>query len=133
MTMTWLTMWPYDVTRWRRLLLQQSPYFLALGTDFVEDNFPWTGVGGVVSGWFKHIPFVVHFISIGEGMGNPLQSVFLPGKSHGQRSLASYSPWSHKELDMTDWLTHLFLLSLHQLHLKVKILTILVIKSGTVT
>ena len=28
--------------------------------------------------------------------------VFLPGKSHGQRSLAGYSPWSHKELDMTE-------------------------------
>ena len=25
--------------------------------------------------------------------------VFLPGKSHGQRSLAGYSPWSHKEPD----------------------------------
>ena len=22
--------------------------------------------------------------------------VFLPGKSHGQRSLAGYSPWAHK-------------------------------------
>ena len=28
--------------------------------------------------------------------------VFLPGKSHGQRSLAGYSPWSHKELNMTE-------------------------------
>ena len=27
--------------------------------------------------------------------------VFLPGKSHGQRSLAGYSSWGHKELDMT--------------------------------
>ena len=27
--------------------------------------------------------------------------VFLPGKSHGQRSLAGYSPWGHKELHMT--------------------------------
>ena len=26
--------------------------------------------------------------------------VFLPWKFHGQRSLASYSPWSHKESDM---------------------------------
>ena len=26
-------------------------------------------------------------------------SVFLPGKSHGQRSLVDYSPWGHKELD----------------------------------
>ena len=30
--------------------------------------------------------------------------VFLPGKSHGQRSLVSYSPWGHKELDTTEWL-----------------------------
>jgi len=27
--------------------------------------------------------------------------VFLPGESHGQRSLAGYSPWGHKELYMT--------------------------------
>ena len=31
--------------------------------------------------------------------------VFLPGKSHGQRSLAGYSPWSLTESDMTEW-TH---------------------------
>ena len=28
--------------------------------------------------------------------------VLLPGKSHGQRSLVGYSPWSHKESDMTE-------------------------------
>ena len=28
--------------------------------------------------------------------------VFLPGEFHGQRSLASYSPWGHKESDMTE-------------------------------
>jgi len=28
--------------------------------------------------------------------------VFLPGESHGQRSLASYSPWSPKKSDMTE-------------------------------
>ncbi|RCU29071.1 hypothetical protein DVA69_17305 [Acinetobacter baumannii] len=28
--------------------------------------------------------------------------VFLPGKFHGQRSLAGCSPWGHKESDMTD-------------------------------
>ena len=27
---------------------------------------------------------------------------FLPGESHGQRSLVGYSPWCHKELDMTE-------------------------------
>ena len=31
--------------------------------------------------------------------------VFLPGKSQGQRRLAGYSPWGHKELDTTWWLS----------------------------
>ena len=31
-----------------------------------------------------------------------LTSVFLPGKSHGQRSLAGYSPWGGKESDTTE-------------------------------
>ena len=30
--------------------------------------------------------------------------VFLPGKFNGQRSLVSYSPWGHKELDTTEQL-----------------------------
>ena len=30
--------------------------------------------------------------------------VFLPGKVHGQRSLVGYSPWGHKESDMTEGL-----------------------------
>ena len=30
---------------------------------------------------------------------------FLPGASHGQRSLAGYSPWGHKESDMTEQLS----------------------------
>ena len=28
--------------------------------------------------------------------------VFLPGRSHGQRSLVGYSPWGHKESDTTE-------------------------------
>ena len=31
---------------------------------------------------------------------------FLPGASHGQRSLASYRPWGHKQSDTTERLTH---------------------------
>ena len=30
---------------------------------------------------------------------------FLHGESHGERSLAGYSPWGHKELDTTEQLT----------------------------
>ena len=66
--------------------------------------------------------------SLGEGKGYPLQysglensmdcihgvaksqtqlsnfhfPIFLLGKSHGQRSLAGYTPWGHKELDTTE-------------------------------
>ena len=29
--------------------------------------------------------------------------VSLPGEFHGQRILMGYSPWGHKELDMTEW------------------------------
>ena len=36
-------------------------------------------------------------------------TVFLPGKSHGQKSLGGYSPWGCKESDMTE---HLDFLSL---------------------
>jgi len=37
---------------------------------------------------------------LGERKWQPIP-VFLPGKSHGQRSMAGYSPWGHKESDMT--------------------------------
>ena len=40
------------------------------------------------------IPGLGRFPGLGEGHGNPL--VFLPGKSHGQRSLVN---WGHKEWD----------------------------------
>ena len=32
--------------------------------------------------------------------------IFLPGESHGQRSLGGYSPQSHKESDMTEAASH---------------------------
>ena len=32
--------------------------------------------------------------------------VFLPGESHGQRSLMGYSPWGRTESDRTERLTH---------------------------
>ena len=37
--------------------------------------------------------------------GQPTE-VFLPGKSHGQRSLVGYSPWGLKESDMTEQLNN---------------------------
>ena len=42
--------------------------------------------------------------SLGGGYRNPLQYSCL-GNPHGQRSLAGYSPWGHKELDTTEKLS----------------------------
>ena len=42
--------------------------------------------------------------SQGGGHGNSLQYSCLE-HPHGQRSLAGYSPWGHKELDITEWLS----------------------------
>ena len=52
-----------------------------------------------------HLPMQESEVSL--GAEDPLQeemathSVFLPGDSHGQRSLAGYSPWGPKESDTT--------------------------------
>ena len=43
----------------------------------------------------------------GVGNDNPLQYSYLENP-HGQRSLAGYSPWGRKDLDMTErWNTHI--------------------------
>ena len=41
------------------------------------------------------------------GREDPLEKgmVFLAGEFHGQRKLAGYSPWGHKESDTTERLT----------------------------
>ena len=46
--------------------------------------------------WVKKIPWRKEL---------PSTPAFLPGESHGQRNLASYSPWSHKKSGTTEGLT----------------------------
>ena len=41
--------------------------------------------------------------------------VFLPGESHGQRSLVGYSPWGCKELDTTEATEHTHMHKLTQI------------------
>ena len=42
-----------------------------------------------------------------EGLLEKETSIFLPGKSHGQRDLVGYNSWNHKESVMTERLnTH---------------------------
>ena len=60
------------------------------GKEFASDAGD-TGDAGLISG-LGRFP--------GGGNSNPLQYSCLE-KSHGQRSPEVYSPWDHKELDMT--------------------------------
>ena len=69
-----------------------SPAFVLLGSSNSKESAYNTGDLGSILGLGR---------SPVEGHGNPLQ-YFLSGKFHGQRSLAGYSPWSSKELDMTE-------------------------------
>ena len=76
----WKTLSPsegvYQVAHWKRILLP------------VQE----TQVKGF-NPWVRKIPW--------RRQWQPTP-VFLPGESHGQRSLVGYSPWGHKDLDTTE-------------------------------
>ena len=56
----------------------------------------------------KHLPAMRETWVRSLGWEDPLEKemartlVFLPGKSHGRRSLVGYSPWGRKESDTTE-------------------------------
>ena len=64
------------------------------GSDGVESACN-AGDPGSLSGWGR---------APGKGNGYPTP-VLLPGEFHGQRSLVGFSPWGHKEVDVTEQLT----------------------------
>ena len=68
---------------------------LPQGLNGKESTCPWRRHG--FDPWARKIPWRRKWQPI---------PVSLPGKSHGQRSLAGYSPWDHKELGMTQRLKH---------------------------
>ena len=76
-------------------------------SDMTEwgNNSNWYHKGFPVGSAVKTLPTEtwVQFLGWEDALGKELAiySSFLPGKSDGQRSLASYSPWCHKESDMT--------------------------------
>ena len=50
-----------------------------------------------------------------------LTPVFLPGESHGQKSLVGYSPWGHKESDTAEHIhTRIFLNEIDFKHMEIK-------------
>ena len=83
---------PFFLTFWSQLLLaveretSSKPHLSSLWWHFL-------------TGKLGHKSLIV--FSTGERKGQPTP-LFLPGRFHGQRSLAGYSPWGHKESDMTE-------------------------------
>ena len=65
--------------------------------------------------WFQYFyffPWIIHFLSAnGQRRQWHPTPVFLPGKSHGLRSLVGCSPWGRKELDTIERLDFHFSLS----------------------
>ena len=64
------------------------------GSDSKEST---CNAGGQFPSWVGKVPW--------RRKWQPTQ-VFLPGEFYGLRSLVGYSLWSHRELDMTEGLTH---------------------------
>ena len=102
---------------------QRSPNFLTPGTGFMEDNFSIDrkrggrdGLGMIQVPYIWWLSWHIIFLQCRRPGFNAWVGkmpwrrewqptpVFLPGKSHRQRSLMGYSPWGHKELDtMSDF------------------------------
>ena len=55
----------------------------------------WAAVHGIAEGWTRlsDFTFTFHFHALEKAVAPTL--VFLPGESHGQRSLVGCSPWGH--------------------------------------
>ena len=68
-------------------------------------------LGSLLAQILKNLPAMQEIWVWSLGQEDPLEEgmtptpIFLPGEFYGQKSLAGYSPWCHKESDMTEWLT----------------------------
>ena len=83
-----LILWPHDAKSW---LIGKDP---DAGKDWRQEEKEMTEDEMV--GWY-------HWLD-----GHEFEQVL--GDSEGCRSLACFSPWGHKELDMTEWLNNIYFL-----------------------
>ena len=99
-------------TVWRHLA--RRPVFLPL-LGVYSQGFP-GGLEGKASSRNARDPCSIPWWgrSPGEGHGNPTP-VFLPGESHGRRSLVGYSPQGRKESDTTERL-RLYTIIVYTIH-----------------
>ena len=79
-------------------------YYVSFSIAQMEKNLP-----AMQRPWFD--PWIGKILWRREWLPTP---IFLPGQSHGQRSLVGYSPWGREESDMTEQHTHSVLGTPHQ-------------------
>ena len=88
-----------------------SPSGWKASETFLEKSRGQLLIASMVAQMVKNPPAVRETWTLSLGWEDPLEEgwqptpVFLPGESHGQRSLVGYSPWGRKELDMTERLS----------------------------
>ena len=75
-------------------------YYLAL----YKEGFPGSSAGKK-STCNARDPDLIPGSGRSPGEGNATTPVFLPGESHGQRSLAGHRSWGHRESDMAEQLS----------------------------
>ena len=71
-------------------------------------------IKGLPTMWETQVPFLGWEDPLEKGMAT--HSSILPGESPGQWNLADYSPWGHKEWDMTEQLNiHIHTITEHNI------------------
>ena len=102
---------PEKITEIQRILTELAVRTTGKKTEFIITSLTIGGFPGSSDG--KESKYNARDLGLIPGSGrfpwrraSQPTPVFLPGESHEWRSLAGYSPWGHKELDMTGQVTH---------------------------
>ena len=107
------------ILAWRMPWTEEPGGLQSIGSQRVGHN--WVTNTFMVMWWTSHVALVVRNLPANAGDVRDSDSipgsgrspreemahtpVFLPGESHGQRSLVGYSPWAHKKSDTTEYLS----------------------------
>ena len=102
-----------EVAQWRRKRVKTSQWIKRqkgmchgfLSPFYWDIGFPGGSDKNLLAMWETRVPSLGGPGKIPWRRERLPTPVFLPGEFYWQRSLAGYSPWDHKELDMTEWLS----------------------------
>ena len=95
--LAWRIPWREEPGRLQSMGLWRVGHDWATGLNWTE--IIWEAkYYSMVAQWLKHLPAIQE--TCVQSLGWQPNPVFLPGESHGERSLVGYSPWDHKELDL---------------------------------